>query len=131
MFKDETIAKFLSCVAEAQIRRDGAEVGIEDLAPGTTLLFDSEPWEVFHVGATEITFDRKKHDHFPSLPKHEVEKRIKSGKITNISNPRGPSLDRQSMAYQAAIQNLGTKDQLSEAISDTKPSLSRIEKEDR
>jgi putative transposase len=115
VFKDETTAKFLSCVAEAQ-SGPPAEAGIEDLAPGTTLLFDSEPLEVIHVGATEITFYRKKHNDFPSLPRPEVEKRIKSGKITNISNPRGSSLDRKSTAYKAAIENLGTKDQLSEAI---------------
>lgn len=113
VFKDQTTAEFFQSLSTAN-RNAERKILVSEFVPGTTLLFGSSQWEVFHVDESTITFHRKDLDDFPSLRKGQIESFIKEGKIFNIKNPSN-CIDRSSPAYDAA-RKVQSKEEMEVAL---------------
>lgn len=114
VFRDRETAKFFQRLSETQQKPEEELVPrSDDLIPGTTLLWNGVPAEIFHIGTTDITLYRNKYSDFPTFPKTEFDKWIREGRVTNFSAL--PRIDRESEAYKIALR-LESRAELSEAL---------------
>jgi putative transposase len=112
VFPNKTTASFFERLSETQVRAEGESACVNELVPGTSLLWNGVRLEIVNVGKTEISLRRVNGD-YVHFPNNDFQRFIEDGRVTGFV--ARPEVKPGMAAYEIAKQ-LQVKEEMVEAL---------------